>query len=336
MKRKKKQLKLFNNFLIPIIVTGIILFFSLKPSKADYYIKDDSEILKPIIPKATLYLSYDDGILCFINGSLIVNVLEEYHPNKYWNRQLDVYKYLKKGLNLIACQVSNGDGNSGKSGGNFDAELVVSGEKIFSRGKASTCSTNTTWRYYGSGGSTLYPLRGVNGESWYQTNYSDSNWNFGIAPFGEGNWAKSCTKGILKKAPDDAWFRKWFNITNLQIYNNNFEQSLVPINNLPDYPKPILIRLGENPQVDMSRVYITKSQRPVITGLVKYNSKVRIYIDGKYDGDAKVKEGEKSGTSNFYYYTDLKPGRHTYFAAAQSNATAELSFPSKLITFDIK
>lgn len=312
----------------------IAMLINTSDSKADFYL-ENSAILKPFTSQTTLYLSYDDGIQCFINNQLAINALEEYHVNKYWNRELDVLKYLKKGQNLIACRVSNGDGNKGDSGGNFDAELIIDGKIIFSRGNGLNCGAGSSWKYYGQGGSISQPAKDSNSYSWYQSNYNDYNWSFGYTPFGEGNRAKNCTLGILKKSPDDAWFRKYFDVVSLQFNNTASTPTSTYNYNVSFYPPPVLIRLGENPQVDMSRVYITKSQKPVITGLAKYNSAVKIYLDGKYAGDAKVQGGEKSGTANFYYYPELKGKRHTYFAVAQNKITKEISFPSKLITFEI-
>ncbi len=327
-------------YAIYFLVILLALLVNTSNSKADFYL-ENSAILKPFTSQAIIYLSYDDGIQCFINNQLAINALEEYHVNKYWNRELDVLKYLKKGQNLIACRVSNGDGNKGDSGGNFDAELIIDGKIIFSRGNGSNCGAGSSWKYYGQGGSISQPAKDSNSYSWYQSNYNDYTWSFGYTPFGEGNRAKNCTLGILKKSPDDAWFRKYFDVTNLQ--SGNISPAVpapviipsAPIYNSSFFPPPVLIRLGENPQVDMSRVYITRSQKPVITELVKYNSLVKIYLDGKYAGNAKVQGGEKSGTANFYYYPELKGERHTYFAVAQNKITKEISFPSKLITFEI-
>lgn len=328
-------------YTIYFFIILLALLANTSNSKADFYL-ENSAILKPFTSQATLYLSYDDGIQCFINDQLVINALEEYHVNKYWNRELDVLKYLKKGQNLIACRVSNGDGNKGDGGGNFDAELIVDGKIVFSRGNGSNCGDGSSWKYYGQGGSISQPAKDSNSYSWYQSNYNDYNWNFGYAPFGGGNGAKKCTIGILKKSPDDAWFRKYFNVTNLQSDNISLSApAIIPQPapnsnyNISFYPPPVLIRLGENPQVDMSRIYITKSQKPVITGLTKYNSAVKIYLDGKYAGDAKVQGGEKSGAANFYYYPELTGKRHTYFAVAHNKITKEISFPSKLITFEI-
>lgn len=331
--------KKYRTYPLLLFIFSLILVLASK-AKADYYLKD-SEILKPVTPQAILSLSYNDGILCFINNQLAINALEENHSAKYWNRKIDVYKYLKNGLNLIACQISNGDGNKGAGVGEFDAELIVNNEMIIPKGNEiganqAGCATSTPWRYYGKGGSILRPPKDLDGDFWYQTGYSDSNWNFGYAPF--GNDKKKCTKGILTKAPDDVWFRKWFNVVDLDLYKNDFKNASAESScrQTPYYPAPILIGLGENPQVDMSKIYLTKFQRPLITGLVKYNSRVKIYINEKFNGEAKVQNGKKSGTSNFYYYPALKHGRYTYFAVAQNKLTDETSFPSKLITFDIK
>ncbi|TSC94930.1 MAG: hypothetical protein Athens101410_711 [Parcubacteria group bacterium Athens1014_10] len=308
------------------------IFLGITSGKASYYLKD-SELLKPLVPQATLKLSYNDGIVCFINNQLVINALEEDHNSKYWNRELDVYKYLKIGLNLIACRVSNGDGNKGKSNGKFDAELIINGEEIITRGDNSNCYKGAIWRYYGKAESRFHPPKEKDGDYWYRAGYSDSSWNFGYPPFGEEGSKKNCTEGILSKAPDDAWFRKWFDVIDLNVYKIDPQESVV---SQLIYPAPALIRLGENSQVDMSIVYITKSLRPVITGLVKYDSRVKIYIDNKYVNLAKIQNGEKSGTANFYYYPYLKKGKHTYFAVAQNKTTGATSFPSKLITFEIK
>ena len=374
MKNKPQAIKLNKKIIFPVIISGVLLFTFIKTSKAaETYLYDNSQTIKSAYSQATLYLSYDDGILCFINDQLVINVLNESHINKYWNKEVDVYRYLKNGSNYIACQVSNGDGNSGNGGGNFDAELVVSGTTIFSRGANASCYSSTSWKFFGNAGSNIYPSQDANGRYWYHTNYNDANWSYGTAPFGEGNGAKSCTKGILKKVPDDAWFRKGFYISNLQNpgYDINSNQSSSSSSNCPvcpvcpaasssssstnnsgvyltpenyssyyyvtkNYAAPVIIVSNQKAGINNNQVVVNKKQKIVIIGLVKYNSNVKIYIDGKYASDATVKDGQSSGVSNFYYYPNLTTGRHTYFAVAQNKTTGAFSIPSQLITIDIK
>lgn len=373
MKNKPQAIKLNKKIIFPAIISGMLLFTFIKTSKAETYLYDNSQTIKSAYTQATLYLSYDDGIVCFINDQLAINALSESHINKYWNKEVDVYRYLKNGSNYIACQVSNGDGNSGNGGGNFDAELVVSGTTIFSRGANASCYSSTSWKFFGNAGSNIYPSQDANGRYWYHTNYNDANWSYGTAPFGEGNGAKSCTKGILKKVPDDAWFRKGFYISNLQNpgYDINSNQSSSSSSNCPvcpvcpaasssssstnnsgvyltpenyssyyyvtkNYAAPVIIVSNQKAGINNNQVVVNKKQKIVIIGLVKYNSNVKIYIDGKYAADATVKEGQSSGVSNFYYYPNLTAGRHTYFAVAQNKTTGAFSVPSQLITIDIK
>lgn len=57
--------------------------------------------------------------------------------------------------------------------------------------------------------------------------------------------------------------------------------------------------------------------RPVIVGLAKNNSKIRVYIDQKYSGEVKARN-HNNGTANFAFKprTDLTRGEHSVYAFA--------------------
>ncbi len=81
---------------------------------------------------ATLRLSYDDGIKCYINENVVINVISEAHGPSYWNRQVTISSsVLKSGQNLLTCWVANGGENSGSGGGWLDLELEVTYEPIY-------------------------------------------------------------------------------------------------------------------------------------------------------------------------------------------------------------
>lgn len=92
-------------------------------------------------------------------------------------------------------------------------------------------------------------------------------------------------------------------------------------------PAPILLEAVVNEK--------TTSARPWLTGLSKNDALIRIYIDGKDDGQFKVKN-DQSGTADFSYrtYYDLKPGQHTAYAVAISQSGKESRY-SNVLTFTV-
>jgi len=165
------------------------------------------------INTATLKIAHNDGILCFLNGIEFINTLNEPQTERYWNKEIDILRYLSNGENVLACRVSNGDGNPGSGIGYFDVELIVDSQIIIKRGSEN-------WKYFGQGNSTTPPPADRNNRSWYLPNYDDSSWPIGSTPF-DGRRGP-----VLTKAPDDAWFRKKFYISGLKGYqppSNGFD-----------------------------------------------------------------------------------------------------------------
>lgn len=155
-------------------------------------------LLLATAPDAILRLGYDDGIHCYLNNIEVINSINEVHGVKYWNREItNLGNHLRVGRNLIACRVSNGNGNAGTGFGGFDLELAVGGQTIISR-------SSSGWKYYGYSHSTTIPPADANGRNWYDVNYNDGTWSSGTTPLG------GVGKDILSNAPDDAWFRKSF------------------------------------------------------------------------------------------------------------------------------
>ena len=162
-----------------------------------------------LINTATLKIAHNDGIQCFLNGNEFINTLKEPQTERYWNKEIDILKYLSSGENVLACRVSNGDGNPGTGIGYFDIELVIDSQIIIKKG-------SDNWKYFGQGGSINPPPLDRNNRSWYLSNYDDSFWSTGSTPF-DGR------KGpVLTKAPDDAWFRKKFYISGIKSDGDSF------------------------------------------------------------------------------------------------------------------
>jgi hypothetical protein len=159
-----------------------------------------------IAANAQLKISSNDGAQCFLNGQEIFNNLTQAQSNSYWNKTVDVKcDYFRSGQNFLACRVSNGDGNSGTGQGYFDVELVINSQTVISKG-------STDWRYFGSEDNAYSPPNDSYSQAWYDINYNDSYWSKGDTPF-DGK-----TDSILKKAPDNAWFRKNFSFTGNACY----------------------------------------------------------------------------------------------------------------------
>ncbi len=79
----------------------------------------------------------------------------------------------------------------------------------------------------------------------------------------------------------------------------------------------------------------TTASRPWIVGFSKNNTAVRIYIDGRDDGEFMV-QNSATGTADFAYRTlyDLKPGRHTVYAVAIDRKGKESHY-SDVIEFTV-
>ena len=90
-------------------------------------------------------------------------------------------------------------------------------------------------------------------------------------------------------------------------------------------PAPIVIK------VDSS----TKHNQPLITGLSKNSSKIRIFIDHKLNGEFLAANHE-SGTANFSYlpFLELKPGSHIIYATAVDTRGKE-SIWSNIIYYNV-
>ena len=159
-----------------------------------------------------LKIAHNDGVQCFLNNSELVNTLNKPQTQKYWNKTITINDgSFLSGQNVLACRVSNGDGNRGSGTGYFDVELLVNSQIIIFRGSSD-------WKYYGTGGSTYPPYIDSNGRGWSEILYNDSSWQIGGTPF-DGR-----TSNVLRTVPDDAWFRKYFNLDN-SLFNTSCSTS---------------------------------------------------------------------------------------------------------------
>lgn len=79
----------------------------------------------------------------------------------------------------------------------------------------------------------------------------------------------------------------------------------------------------------------TTAARPWIVGFSKNDTVVRIYIDGRDDGEFMV-QNSSTGTADFAYRTlyNLKPGQHTTYAVAIDRQGKESHY-SDIITFTV-
>ena len=81
---------------------------------------------------------------------------------------------------------------------------------------------------------------------------------------------------------------------------------------------------------------ITAKTKPLIVGLTKSGSLVKIFIDGIYDGKTEILNNE-SNTANFAYrpFLNLSRGWHKVYAIAE-NKEAKVSQISKVLRFNIE
>ena len=145
--------------------------------------------------------------------------------------------------------------------------------------------------------------------------------------------------GILKNDSGTANFsyrptlslnRGWHKIQARAVSNENFSLDSNLLNfriELP-MPAPTIFKPVVNQE--------TSSSRPFIVGLAKNDSKIKIYIDKKYDGELTVKNHE-SGTANFAYKPAmaLVRGSHSVYTVAVDKRGKESS-RSNLIDFSTK
>ncbi|MCX7778735.1 MAG: hypothetical protein N2259_00615 [Patescibacteria group bacterium] len=183
---KNNQIKNFIIFGLSLGCFVPLLFFLPKAAQA--------------ITTATLRIAHNDGVQCYLNNLEVINTLSEPQTHRYWNKEINVKNYLQSGRNLLACRVSNGDGNPGTGIGYFDLELKVDSQTIIA-------SRSGDWKYFGQSGKTTPPSIDSYGRTWFHPYYDDSSWRTGSTPF--GGWGAS----ILGQAPDDGWFRKSFTIS---------------------------------------------------------------------------------------------------------------------------
>ncbi len=161
------------------------------------------EKVLPTNPVAQINLSVNDGVQCYLNRQEFINDLSRAQTEKKWNYTINVSNYIKVGRNVLACRVSNGDGNSGLTNGYFDVELIVGSQTIITSGEGG-------WKYIGITGQATDTTPAIDslGRKWYEADYDDSNWQIGNTPFD----GKNANISVLKQTPDNAWFRKSFNL----------------------------------------------------------------------------------------------------------------------------
>lgn len=92
-------------------------------------------------------------------------------------------------------------------------------------------------------------------------------------------------------------------------------------------PAPILIAPNEKTA--------TANLKPLITGLTRDNSSVKIFIDGIYNGETGVLRDD-SGTANFAYRPTLNLSRGWHKIQAQALSGEKFSLESNLLNFNIE
>ncbi len=180
------------------------LLLNNSPDNA-YFIKD-VEITTH--DEATLFLSFDDGCLVYINGNLAFDYQYDDHGSDYWNEELDVSGLLTEGRNRISIVVFNGV-YGGFGTGYFDCQLLVDGMDIIKRGDFYYGEPEAFWQVYGQGGMVLTPPVDYQGYQWYDMNYalgklpltSSLGWAYNSTPV-NGN------ENLLYLSPDNAQFIK--------------------------------------------------------------------------------------------------------------------------------
>lgn len=264
--------------------------------------------------KIELKLSFDDGLQCFINGTEVVNLLTETHRSTYWNRTIEVSKLVKAGINLIACQVVNKEGQLTRAQGYFDLSFSFKGQKIIPEG------FNDGWRYYIS--DTEPPL-GPRKQNWTKLEYNDAGWFWGAKPFD----GAVPNVNFLKETPSKIWLRKPFVLS----------QSLWDLS-LNNCWEPIIHRFEKLSKENLeSAPVVVESSRPLITGFVPYGNKTEIYLDDKLIGEAVVQGGEETGVANFHFRPkDNLPVKNQSLKIVTKNKFTNKICSQKIINFSVK
>jgi len=97
---------------------------ALSSAPDDLFVRKWFEI--PASPKQViLYASTDDGAMCWINGTKVLDRIGDSHGPQYWNYTVDITPYVREGNNLLACWVANGGENRGSGPGYFDAAVLA-------------------------------------------------------------------------------------------------------------------------------------------------------------------------------------------------------------------
>lgn len=80
----------------------------------------------------------------------------------------------------------------------------------------------------------------------------------------------------------------------------------------------------------------TSERLPRITGVTSNDTRVAVYIDGVFNGHARV-VNDASGVASFAYvpFLPLKQGTHTLFTRAEDVSSSARSGLSKTVTFDV-
>ncbi len=170
---------------------------------------------------AQLFLGYDDGIRCWVNGMLVFDDLHGGDGLSYWDQEIDITSYLTPGKNRVSAVVFNGI-YGGCCEGEFDCQLTVDGVDIILRGDENYGTPEAMWYYFGQSGQQLVPDADVNGKNWWEADFGKYQW-VNLVPtvyvgFEDLGWtyrsAPFYGEDILSSSPDNAQFVKDIEVGN--------------------------------------------------------------------------------------------------------------------------
>jgi len=263
-----------------------------------------------------LYLSYDDGIRCYINGNLVFDNLGRGGGASYWDNIVYIPgNYLVKGSNLIACWVANGGENSGGGPGALDLRLEVtvstcgkSDTRIWVRVPSIPSGTKTIYALYGNPSATAMS----NGRN---TFYVFEDWESGTLD--TNYWSR---RGSVSPYWDVTVWNKYqgsYSSGNVRITDNQYSELYKTVTFPTRWQIDFYWSVSSESSKDFLRFWLNYEERDAISGNVGWNKKS--YVDlapgtytltWRYDKDASGSAGSDMGWVDYIIaraYTSSPP-----------------------------
>jgi hypothetical protein len=161
-----------------------------------------------------LRVSYNDGLRCILNGTLIIDDLAQQRTTMYWTDLGDVTTPVTDGPNVLACRW-----RWAALAAWFDLDLTAGSAEVIPRSHESTdptlpdadCGSHPHYRLYNAGGT---PPNDALGLTVVDLDYDDRSWHRVPGPLGNTDSGQQpCTADAFPagaQPPVDVFLRKRF------------------------------------------------------------------------------------------------------------------------------